>query len=276
MTSKLDWQGRTGRSWADEWQRTDRSFTGLTDQLVGYASSRPITRVLDVGCGAGEISLALARGHPGAEVIGVDVSDDLIEVARGRGRHLANVSFEVADAAEWSRPGFAPELIVSRHGVMFFPEPVAAFAHLRSIAARDARLLFSCFRDLSENPWAERIESFLPPGTVSPPDRFSPGPFAFADQAHVGGILRDAGWIDVAFIPVDYAFIAGTGPDAVEDAVSYFSRIGPAARAATTLDDDERARFFERLRRFLSNNVDEGIIALRAGAWIVSARPGRR
>lgn len=275
MTSKSDWQTRVGVSWASEWERTDRSFGVLTDQLMSKLSERPIMRALDIGCGAGEMSLALGRGHPGVEIIGVDVSEELVEVARHRGSRLGNVSFEVADAGEWQRDNFAPDLLFSRHGVMFFPDPVASFSHLASIAATDARLVFSCFRALEDNLWAERIESFLPPGSTYPPDRFSPGPFSFADQSHVDGVLRDAGWVDINFIPVDYAYIAGTGPDAVEDAAEFFQRIGPAARASRNLDTNEHAHFLARMRRFLANNVDDGIIALRAGAWIVSARLAR-
>lgn len=276
MTSKLDWQGRTGESWAAEWQRTDRSFGGLTDQLLAKASERPISRALDIGCGAGEISLALARVHTNSEVTGIDVSEQLVDVARKRSGYLANVSFDIADAAAWTSATFVPDLIVSRHGVMFFEDPVGAFSHLARICAPDGRLVFSCFRSQEENPWAERVEGFLPPGSVLPPDRFSPGPFAFADQVHVQGILRDAGWIDIAFLPVDYAYIAGAGPEAVDDAADYFQRIGPAARIASTLAPEERAQFIGRLRRYLANNEDGNIVALRASAWIVSARPGRR
>ncbi|MFZ1742100.1 MAG: methyltransferase domain-containing protein [Pontixanthobacter sp.] len=276
MATNNEWRDRVGTAWAEEWQRTDRSFGGLTDHLLGKVSERPIMRALDVGCGAGEMSLALARGHSGTEVVGVDISPQLIEVANERGMHLANLSFELGDAGQWQREQFAPDLIFSRHGVMFFDDPVASFAHLARIAAPDARLVFSCFRSIEENPWAERVAGLLPPGLTAAPDRFSPGPFAFADQAHVTGLLQDAGWIDVAFEPVEYAYIAGTGPDAIDDAISYFLRIGPAARAAAQLTDEERAHFLARLRRYLANNADHNIVALRANAWIVSARPGRR
>ena len=276
MTTKVDWQGQSGKSWAEEWQRTDRSFGGLTDQLMAKASERSITKALDIGCGAGEMSLALGRGHPTAEIVGLDVSEQLIETARERGSHLGNTSFEVADAAAWTPTLAAPDLLLSRHGVMFFEDPVAAFAHLCRIASRDARLVFSCFRTQEENPWAERVEGFLPIGSTIPPDRFSPGPFAFADQPHVAGILQDAGWIDVSFMPCDYAYVAGAGEDPIGDAVSYFLRIGPAARAAASLTQEEKAYFLARLRRYLTNHLDGGIVALRAAAWIVSARPGRR
>lgn len=271
MTNRSDWEGRTGRKWADQWRRTDRSFTGLTDRLLGRASARPIARALDVGCGAGELSLALARGHPQALIVGVDVSDPLIAVARERGAHLANASFEVTDAAVWSREGFAPDLVVSRHGVMFFDDPVAAFAHLAETAAPGARLVFSCFRERSANPWAHQVAALLPPGSVAPVAPDAPGPFAFADPMRVEAILTRAGWGEIAFEAIDFAFVVGTGERAVEEAVAYFLAIGPAAAAAAELAGDERRRFVERLEQYLAAECNDGLVALPAAAWIVTA-----
>lgn len=275
MTSKLDWEGRVGRSWASEWRRTDRSFGGLTDQLLAKSRARSIRQVLDVGCGAGELALAMARGHSSAEVVGIDVSADLIAIARERTGYLPNLDFDQGDASNWTRYGFSPDLIMSRHGVMFFDDPVAAFAHLESIAASEARLVFSCFRSFEENPWAERVAGCLPAGSVVAPDRFSPGPFAFADEPHVRGILSDAGWSDIAFEAIDYAFIAGSGEDALADALDYFQTIGPAARAAASLSPEEKSRFLGNLGRYLRNNLEDGMIALRAAAWIVTAKAAR-
>ena len=272
MTDRSEWQGRVGRKWAEEWRRTDRSFAGLTDRLLGRASARPITRALDVGCGAGEVSLALGRGHAAAEVIGVDVSGELVEIARRRAEHLSNVSFEVGDAAHWRREGFAPDLIVSRHGVMFFNDPPAAFGHLCRTAAPNARLVFSCFRDIAENPWAGRVASLLPEGAIQPAHPHAPGPFAFADRDRVEAILSEGGWSEISFEKVDFAYVAGAGDDPVSDAVSYFLSIGPAARAAVDLDEDARSAFIGRLRRYLSGNSEGAIVALPGAAWIVSAR----
>lgn len=271
MTDRSDWEGRVGQTWANEWRRTDRSFTGLTDVLLGRASARPFRRALDIGCGAGELSLALARGHAGAEVVGIDVSADLIAVARERSGYLGNVFFDQADAAQWQLPGFAPDLIVSRHGVMFFDRPVEAFHHFHTIAAPGTSLVFSCFRDMSENPWADRVVSLLPPDAVAPVDPFAPGPFAMADPIQTRAILEEAGWSDVRLDPIDFAFVVGGGENPVEDAVTYMQMIGPAARAARLLPEEDRAAFIGRLRRFLAANLDGGLIALRAGAWVVNA-----
>jgi len=272
MTDRNDWEGRVGRKWAEEWRRTDRSFVGLTDRLLARASARPIAHALDVGCGAGELALAIARGHPESEVIGLDISEPLIEAARERAAHLANVTFLLADAGDWRASQFAPDLVVSRHGVMFFADPVAAFANLAKGAAANARLVFSCFRDRGENPWAERIASFLPTGTILDAPPHAPGPFAFADRDRVERILFAAGWSEIAFEPVDFAYVAGSGEYAVGDALSYFLAIGPAAAAAAELDDSARANFIGKLRRYLGNNAQGSLVALPGAAWIVSAQ----
>ena len=84
MTDRSDWEGRIGRKWADEWRRTDRSFAGLTEHLLRKARGGSLDRILDIGCGAGELSLALAREHPDSTVVGIDISEPLIAAARER------------------------------------------------------------------------------------------------------------------------------------------------------------------------------------------------
>jgi SAM-dependent methyltransferase len=272
MTGRSDWEGRTGRKWADEWRRTDRSFAGLTDRLLHRARGEPFKHALDIGCGAGELSLALARDRPDAQIDGIDISEPLVAVARERGSRFANVSFTLADAAGWIPETGSPDLLASRHGVMFFDDPVASFAHLRAIATPHARLLFSSFRHRDENAWASGIAGLLPPEVQSIPAPGSPGPFAFADTGHVESILEAAGWGEIAFEKVDFAYVAGAGRDPVSDALTYFLAIGPAAAAAAELGIAERAAFIERLEEYLGRHRDGSIVALGAAAWLVSAR----
>lgn len=272
MTSSSDWEGRTGESWAAEYRRTDRSWGGLTDRILSHTRGFAFNSVLDIGCGAGELSLAIARGRPGAAVLGVDISSELVAAAQERARNLGNVAFELGDASKWNPPdGFAPEFLVSRHGVMFFDDPVAAFTHMAQFSAPGAGLLFSCFRGPSENEFFTGPGSLLPP-PASPPDPHAPGPMAFADSERVRGILNRAGWSAVNFEPVDFAMVVGTGEDALDDAIAYFTLIGPLAAAARELEPREREALFARLRAYLAPRNVGGIIALGAAAWIVTAR----
>lgn len=267
MTNASDWQGTVGRSWASEWRRTDVSFSELTPQLLEAIGTEAGETVVDIGCGAGEVSLAVARARPAAVVTGVDISADLVETARGR-NDLPNLSFEVADALQW-RPATKPDLYVSRHGVMFFPDPPAAFAHLAAIAAPRARIVFSCFRKAAENDWAAAIADLLPRPDGPPPTPGAPGPFAFALPDHVRRCLK--GWAEVEFSPVDFRYIAGRGPDAVGEAMALFRRIGPAAAALRTLPETERDGVARRLLELVESRVAGDEVAFPAAAWLVSA-----
>lgn len=273
MTDQSEWTGKVGNAWAEEWQRTDRSFGPVTDRLLAIAQAKGFAQAFDIGCGAGEVSLALAAGDPTARVIGVDVSGDLLEAARQRGAGQQNLRFELGDAARWVfGAGEQPDLIVSRHGVMFFGDPVAAFVHITEQAAPSARLVFSCFRELKENTWVRELAAVLPPSGDPAPDPDAPGPFAFGRRTRVEDILARAGWQDIAFEPIDYEMVGGEGADAVADALSYFLRIGPAARAIGALGEAERDAAMARLRAMLERHCVDGRVALPAAGWIVTAR----
>lgn len=269
---KSDWEGGQGEAWAAEWRRTDRSFIAVTEKLLERTRGEKFTDALDIGCGAGEISLALARGRSDAKIIGVDVSPALVAAARNRGAHLSNAAFDLADAARWSPPqNFAPQLLISRHGVMFFDDPPSAFTNLANIAASGARLLFSCFRAPAVNPFFTSVAALLP-GPVEPPPPDAPGPFAFARQQRIEDILSAGGWEQIAIDPFDFAMIVGGGEDPVEDAVQYFSSIGPAAIAARSMSENDRETFFDKVRALATANLHEGLVSLPAAGWIVSAR----
>lgn len=274
MADTHDWEGRVGEVWANEWRRTDRSFGGLTDRLLERSRDFSFESVLDVGCGAGELSLALARGRPSIEVLGLDISSQLIGAANGRGGHLNNVSFELGDASVWQgRTDFSPDLLISRHGVMFFSDPVRAFSNLAQQAAPNASLMFSCFRSPSDNPFFSEVTKLL--GAPSQmPDPIAPGPFAFADKPRVQGILSDAGWTDISFEPFDFAMIAGAGPNPIDEALAYYSHIGPAAIALREMSVVEREGLLGRLKKLAESHCNSGVVALEAAAWIVSARKG--
>lgn len=269
MTRIDEWQAQVGRSWAESYRLTDRAFSGLTERLLQRIGAREGHGVLDVGCGAGELALAIARARPGGRIVGVDVSPELVAAASRRGEGHGNASFIEADAASWRDPDFAPDLVVSRHGVMFFGDPVAAFANLRGQADERAGLVFSCFRTPAENPWASDLARLLqlPPAA----DPTAPGPFAFADPRHVETILSKAGWHAINFEAVDFAYIAGKGEDPIEDALGLFRRIGPAAPVLRALEGEARERAEGWLRDWIGEHRSADLVAFPAAAWIVTA-----
>lgn len=273
MTSSFDWTGRVGDVWAEEWQRTDRSFGDLSRHLNAaiLAAAPEAGKAIDIGCGAGGTSIALATARPDLIVEGVDLSPALVEIAAERGGDLANLSFRVADAR--SLGGADADLLVSRHGVMFFDDPVAGLAAMGDATRPGARLVFSCFRSRAENQWSEVVDAAVG-NTGGAPSGYAPGPFGFADRAFTAAVLAKAGWTDATAHPIDYTHVAGDGTDPVEDALGFFSRIGPAARAIIDAAPDRREAMRASLRATLAEHVHDGAVTFRAGAWIWTAHKG--
>ena len=269
---KSEWAGRVGDVWAEEQRRTDRTFEPVDDVLVAKAASAveglAAPRILDVGCGAGTTSFSLAARLPDAAITGIDLSPALVAAAAARAADRPRCRFEQGDATVWAgETGF--DLLVSRHGVMFFDDPVAAFAHLCSLAKDGGRLAFSCFRSPKENVWASALAHLMPGG---PGDPHAPGPFAFADRDRVAAILSQAGWRDAKATPLDFGYVAGAGDDPVGDANDFFARVGPVSRAIRELDETGRQRLRAALDGQVRAHHEGGVVRFPAAAWIWEAR----
>lgn len=271
MTSASEWQSVVGKSWAEMAHLTDRAFGGLMPKLLSRIAATPGHSIFDIGCGAGVLAIAVARARPDASVLGCDISPDLVDVARVRSDNVPNLRIIEGDASRLLPP-MAPDLLISRHGVMFFDNPVTAFAHLAQISRSGARLIFSSFRCQEDNLWASEIATVMAnPYPSPPPPYYVPGPFAFRDPAFVRQVLASGGWTDINFEPVAFRYIAGRGNDPVSDAMAFFSRIGPMAAQLRTLDSDVREDLRHRLRGVIKrwHNGDE--VTFPAAAWIVTA-----
>lgn len=270
MTGAFDWQGRVGNVWAAEARRTDRSFAELTSHLHAAVMNAAPQRgkAIDIGCGAGETALALARAKPELTVVGIDLSEGLLDVARSKVGSLANVSFIRGDAVSTVQHYAPVDLYASRHGVMFFDDPAEAFTAFNAAASPDCRLVFSCFRDWTLNGFAYEMRRLSE--DVAPKDG-APGPFAFADRDRVARLLRETGWKNAQAEAVDISYIAGEGDDPVGDAVSFMRRIGPASRVIAEAENDRRPALIDELRNICERNLTGSRVTFPAAAWIWSA-----
>ncbi len=272
MTTAAEWSGPVGDTWADRHVDTDRSFAELSvklDAAILAVAAGIAGRAFDLGCGAGATSIALARARPDLAVTGIDVSADLVRAARERTRTIPNVDFAVADLnADASLVVRDADLLCSRHGVMFFADPVAVFAALRSGVRPGTPLIFSCFQAPSLNPWAGGLVAALTGVASSPPAGYAPGPFAFADPGFVAAMLAKAGWHADDPEPVDYRYIAGEGENPVAAAIAFFRRIGPVAAALKAAPEDAHGALLDTLEALLRARCEGGVVAFPAAAWI--------
>jgi len=274
MTGASEWGGPIGSIWAQEAERTDRSFADLSRTLDAVITSHvggAAMRVVDIGCGAGATSIALAQSQPQAMITAIDISIDLVSVAKERAAGLGNISFLVGPAEEMVKTVAPVDLFVSRHGVMFFPDPVMAFARLREAAAPGARMIFTCFRRPVDNPWATALIEASGAAPASP-NGYQPGPFAFAEPDFVADVLEKAGWAMPTQRAVDYVYRAGAGPDPVIDALGFFKRIGPTANFLRAAEGAEREAAIARLRALLEERRSGDAVEFPAAAWLWSAR----
>jgi SAM-dependent methyltransferase len=273
-TQREYWSGKVGGEWARYTERIDAQLAPIAEATLQAGAFRPGERVIDIGCGSGGTSLDLARlVAPTGAVIGVDLSPQMLDVARERARNTnLPVEFLEADAgtATFSQPFDAA---FSRFGVMFFDAPTPAFAHIRTMIRPDGRLIFACWRQMPENDWATLPIAAVEPMLKAPlqrPDPDAPGPYAFSDPEKVERILRDSGWRDIAIAHWDGALSVGGG-GAIEDIADFLLKIGPCARAIADqgLDSVEaRQRLIDRLAPRYRDNA----VMLSAACWIVTAR----
>jgi ubiquinone/menaquinone biosynthesis C-methylase UbiE len=266
------WNGPTGQKWAKHQTDMDRNLADIGLAALALANAQPGERVLEIGSGNGSLSLALAETvGPKGDVLGVDVSQPMLAIARAR-IQAPNIRFIEADAAVYP---FQPDrdLIFSRFGVMFFAEPAAAFANIHKAAAQGARLAFVSWRKVEENEWAIMpylaAKPFLP--DQPPVDPHAPGPFAFADKDRTRAILAEAGFRDIAIEPFNGHM--RLGHSAEQAAIQLTSLMGPTSRALRDVDDETRAKARDAIaKKMASFQGSAPEIAPGTACWLVTAK----
>jgi SAM-dependent methyltransferase len=268
------WNGPAGEAWVAAQTVLDGIFQPLEAAIAEAAAKAGATRVLDIGCGTGTTTLAVARRlGAGGEALGLDISAPMVAAARARAERAGSTArFVVADATTHALPPAHFDLAVSRFGVMFFPDPVAAFANIRSAMRPGGGLAAVAWRSRAENPFMTTAERTAVPMLPEPPPQRpadAPGQFAFADEGRVRGILADSGWSDVELRPldVDCAFPA----TALE---LYLTRLGPLGTLLREVDEETRTRVTDAVRAAFEAFVHGDQVRFTAACWWISARAG--
>lgn len=265
------WNGLAGRAWVEAQELLDQVSKPFEDLLVEAVSAGSGGRVLDVGCGTGSTTLAVARLlGPKGRCIGIDISDPMITAAQARAERAGTLAgFIRADAQIHTFEPASFDMIISRFGVMFFDDSVRAFANLRRAARDDAEFRFIAWRSAAENPFMTTAERAAAPLLPNIPARRSgaPGQFAFADQSRVYGILEESGWAGIEIRPIDVACIL---PE--KELVRYLTQLGPVGRILHETDEQTRNQVIETVRAAFDPYVHGAEVRFSAACWMVSAR----
>ena len=226
---KQFWEGFAAL-WVDRQADMDRLFQPVLQETLKRAHLSAGDRVMDIGCGTGTSTVAAAEhvGPTGAAT-GVDISDPMLIRARDMAQAVPNATFLTADAADYPFDDGSFDTVISRFGVMFFVDPVKAFANIRRAMKAGGTLSMSCWSALGANPWfqepmyAAKAQLGAPP----PVDPDDPGPLAFRNIDRATGILDAAGFHDIHGEAVTLDL---TPPGDARFAARLAASIGPAAR----------------------------------------------
>jgi SAM-dependent methyltransferase len=268
------WNVQAGPKWARNDESMNVRMAPLTTELFARLQLNSGEHVLDIGCGGGRTSqlAGVAVGEAG-RVVGMDISETMLAVARARCQDQANVAFENVDAQVESLPQAAFDVLASRFGVMFFDDPYAAFANLIGALKPGGRMQFVCWAPLELNEWftvpANVVRRRL--GAPDPTDPRAPGPLAFSEQAYVQDILGKAGFRD---INIDSFSTTMSGSEPTDVQTRLFMELGPAARILAKYEPDAAtlAELATELRAELEIRKEGDAVPLGATVYYVSAR----
>jgi SAM-dependent methyltransferase len=267
------WNGPGGQRWTDRQEAQDTMLAPVSNILIERAKAKAGERIVDVGCGCGVTTSALARKvGPTGHVFGVDISAPMLARARQTAPSDLPLDFVLADATVYPFDPASFDLLVSRFGVMFFADPALSFANMRRALRTSGRLAFACWREPRDNPWLmlplQAVYKHAPKLPQLGPD--DPGPFSFASEPRVQGILSRAGFSGIAMERCDLMLdvAIGRGLDAAVEAAL---EIGPASRALEGQPPEVRAAAKNSVREVLSPFATGQQVPLGASIWITTA-----
>jgi SAM-dependent methyltransferase len=264
------WDGPGGAFWASHADRFDAEVNEYREPFLRAAAIAEDERVLDVGCGNGRITLDAARAASAGSALGVDLSTEMLAVARTRAEQerVTNVAFEQLDAQTHRFEPGRFDVAVSRNGVMFFDDPAVAFANVAGALRPGARLVVSTWQSIEHNEWFSDMHRVLDLGRDLPvPMAGEPGPFGLCDPDRLRSVLTAAGFRDVQIEGLQKSMWFGTDPD---DALGFVT--GHRASMLADLDQASTERALDSLRANLAaHHTGEGV-RYRSASWLTTAR----
>ncbi|MDW6063744.1 class I SAM-dependent methyltransferase [Streptomyces sp. FXJ1.4098] len=266
------WNGSEGSHWARNQDRWNAVNEGFNEPLLNAAGITTVHRVLDLGCGSGQTTRLAALRAPQGRALGLDLSGPMLAEARAGAQRegIANASFEQGDAQVYPFEAEAFDAAISRYGVMFFADPVAAFANVGRALTPGGRLAFICPADAMLNGWVVAMTSLrdiLPVGDFGQPGL--PGMFSLAAPGRIHDVLTAAGFTGIT---VSQAQAHGVWGQGAEDAAEFLLRTGPGRHLMEQVDAPAQARARRALMDHLqAHEAADGTVRLRSTSWLVTA-----
>ncbi len=271
-----DWAGEMGERWLASLDRFEGMIAPIGAALLARADYQPGERVLDLGCGGGATTLAIAEVvGPQGTALGLDIAPMLIGQARQRAADAGSAArFVCADAATAQLAEQPFDRLFSRFGSMFFAEPVPAFVNLRTMLKPGARIDLSVWAHPRDNAWMMEVMGVVRAHVEVPPAvPRAPGPFAFEDLGYLEEILAASGFAGMDVVAYEGEQAVG-GPGATpEEATNFVLASMAAGRILAEQDESVLAAARADLTALFARHhrAGEGVM-LGCKAWLVTAR----
>ncbi|MEV0122147.1 class I SAM-dependent methyltransferase [Streptomyces sp. NPDC050703] len=266
------WNGPEGSHWARNQDRWNAVNEGFDEPLLDAAGIAGDYRVLDLGCGSGQTTRLAARRASAGHALGVDLSGPMLAEARARAEAegVTNAAFAQGDTQVHPFEEASFDAAVSRYGVMFFADPVAAFGNVLRALRPGGRLAFVTPADAALNGWVTAMASLrdvLPVGDFGRPGL--PGMFSLAAPDRIRAVLTAAGYTGIG---VDRVQAYGTWGHGAADAAAFLLGTGPGRHLMEQADAPTRSRARRTLTDHLrARETADGTVRLISTSWLVSA-----
>lgn len=261
-----DWEGVL---WAEHPERYNGMMGAFNAPLFAAAAIAARDRVLDVGCGTGQTTRLAARRAYDGSVVGIDLSAPMLERARrdAAAEGLDNITFEQGDAQVHPFPDRGFDVLISRGGVMFFADHIAAFTHLRDALVPAGRLAFLGPQPAGPDSAYARATAALSPflREASPASR---GMGSLLDPARVRRVLAAAGFTDIEVAPCEAPMTLGADAG---DAADFIFSMGPTRYNLRDVDPATVARIRAEVGDALTEFETADGVRIPGGVWIVTA-----
>lgn len=271
-----DWAGEMGAKWLANLARFEGMIAPIGEALLKQADFKPGERVLDIGCGGGGTTIAIAQAvAPSGEVVGIDISSDLTTASTQRASDagVSNIRFICADASTVQLDDKPFDRLFSRFGSMFFPESHIAFANLHSLLRPGARIDLVVWGPPRENLWMMEMMGVVRRYVDIPPAiPRTPGPFAFEDLDYLNEILASGGFSNVNVSAYQGLQPIGGVNVSPQEAVSFVLSSMAVGRALDEQGDEIRAAAeVDLVDLFQKHYVAGQGVMMQGKAWLVSA-----
>ena len=264
------WEGEADH-WVRAADRYDRASAFVWQTFLDDGHVAVTDRVLDVGCGTGQSSRDAGRLASAGSVLGLDINQRMLDEAAARTRRdgPANVRYEWADAQVHPFDVAAFDVVISRYGVMFFADRLAAFANLAAALRPGGRLAVLVWQALDRNPWMVALRAALAVGRDLPsPPLGAPGPYGLADTDAVAAMLTEAGYESIAFVPIEGPLQLGRDP---EDAWDFVRGMGLYRGLTGGLDETGKADAIANVKQLIADHTTSAGVMLDSASWSITA-----